>query len=473
MRWINSLSLLIIILIVLSATAIAESEVIIKPVKNQIMPNEQANYGVTITNNAAEKQRYSIYSFVQGWNVDPSPLRDKIIELRPGKSHSTNILAQPLEDFPPGIYYVSVTIESDLGERYTKPLKVYLSPEEPIDYLPTIKVTVDMDEKITPKEAVPIKLFLENRNPLDLTGMQVKIQSDIPEFVKEGNVDLLPLEKKTVEFTIIPNEFQQPKEYTLFFVFERGGQTIKVVEKNIEIVTLVPSFVTGVEEETVFLKKFTALTVTNPGNVLNTQEVTLPVSFWNSLFTSESDVKIDQNGQRVIFWEISLAPNESKTFNFTTNYRILFYILIVALIFICFYLYTRSPVSVSKTATTTGSGSEGTLSEIKITLEVKNKSRRPLKEITITDYVPEIANVEKSLRLGTLQPKSIQHTKKGTKVVWSLAEIDSNEHRLITYKVRAKLNILGTFSLPRAILGYSKGKGKKRKSYSNIFRLSA
>jgi len=127
---------------------------------------------------------------------------------------------------------------------------------------------------------------------------------------------------------------------------------------------------------------------------------------------------------------------------------------------------------VTKEAQTTKGGEES-LSQIKVTLEVKNKTKKPLKNVTITDKVPGIANVENSLELGTLRPKEVKHTKKGTKVVWNLAELDANEHRLITYKVKAKLNIVGTFSLPRAEVEYAIRGKKKGKAYSNIFRLSS
>ena len=130
----------------------------------------------------------------------------------------------------------------------------------------------------------------------------------------------------------------------------------------------------------------------------------------------------------------------------------------------------RSPVSLRKTAITTKKDGEGILSEIKVTIEVKNTSSKAIKDVHITDFVPAIANVKKSLELGTLQPKAVHHTKKHTRVIWSLAELDVHEHRLITYKIKAKLNILGTFRLPRATLEYKRGR-KRRKSYSNIFNL--
>jgi hypothetical protein len=129
-------------------------------------------------------------------------------------------------------------------------------------------------------------------------------------------------------------------------------------------------------------------------------------------------------------------------------------------------------VVITKKATTTKSPESGSLSQIKITLEVSNKSRHPLKGILISDLVPTIANVERGLELGTLKPKEIKQTRQGTKVIWSLAELDAHEHRIMTYKVRSKLNILGTFSLPRAVVEYHVGK-RKRKAYSSVFKVSS
>lgn len=468
------LSAAVVLLFLFSAMAWADSGVVLTTIKNEVSVGGQAKFSLKITNTAEEKQRYTVYSFQsgQGWNVDPSPLSDKIIEIYPGKSYTTTIIAQPLEDFSPGIYYVHITIESDTGERHNKALKIYLSPEKPIDYLPSIRAALDMDEKINPKEPVSVKLFLENRNPLDLADLKIKIQSDMPEFTKEVSVNLPPLEKKTVEFTINPNPYQQPKKYTLFFVFEHLGEVAKVMEKKIEIVSLLPPFIMEVEEEAVYFKIFKQLTIRNDGNVLNTQDVKLPTSFVESLFTS-SDGKVKKiDGQRYLVWEVSLSPNESSIINLIVNYRILFYILAILIIFAGFYFYVQSSIAVNKSATTTKSDDEGALSEIKITLEVKNKSKRPIKDVMITDIVPGIANVEKGLELGTLKPKEVKHTKRGTKVIWSLAELDTHEQRLITYKVKAKLNIVGMFSLPRAVVEYArKGRRKRKKAYSNVFRL--
>lgn len=467
------LIILISILCVNLSVAAVSSSVKATPIKNQISLGEVAEYRLTIDNKANQEQRYSVFSFTsgQGWNVDPYPLRDKVIVLPPRTSYSTTIRAQPLEKFTPGIYYISISVESTLGERYEESLKVYLGPEKPIDYLPTIRVSLEMDDKINPQESVSAKLFIENRNPLNLSNLVVKIQSEIREFSKEIPVNLPSLAKKTVEFTLTPSKFQQPKDYKLFFVFEHKGDVIKILEKEISIVTLLPPFEIEVSDQTNLLKTSTTLKVNNPGNVLNAQEVKYPVSFLQALFTQSNAETRVEDKQRFLIWQLELKPNESVDLNYVTNYRLLFYLLMVAAILLCLYYYVKSPVILKKKAVTVKSGEDGALSEIKITLELKNKSKSLLQQIEVIDVVPAIANVEKSLELGTVKPKEIRHSKKGTKVVWSLAECDAQEHRLITYKIRAKLNILGTFSLPRATAIYSTKRGRKRKAYSNLFKL--
>ncbi|MBU0470402.1 MAG: hypothetical protein KKA62_03200 [Nanoarchaeota archaeon] len=475
MRFKKFLLISIIILSIFSVLAIADSAITINPIDNEITKKEQATFSLEIKNLESGKQKYNIYSLQSGigWNVDPSPLKDKVIELGAGKSYVTTIVAHPLEDLPPGIYYVYLTIQGSLGEKYERALKIYLGPDGPVSYLPTIKATVDMDEKIDPNEPVSIKLFLENRNALNLTDLYVKIQSDIPEFVQEARVDLPPLEQKTLEFGIIPNSFQQPKDYTLFFVFEHAGETVKIIEKNINVIIILSDFSVEKTEEKVFLKSFETLTIKNDGNVENTQIVKVPVSLLGGLLSSSTGKVVSENGQRYLAWEVSLNPNETMTLNYVLNYRLLFYLLLTLLLFLGFYFYVQSPLGVSKTAVTTKSGDSGALSEIKITIEIKNHSKKPIKEVNIIDTVPGIGNVEKTLELGTLKPQEIKHTKMGTKVIWSLAELDAHEQRLITYKMKAKLNILGTFSLPRSVVEFKKRKNKTGRAYSNIFRISS
>lgn len=478
MLWKRFLFLSLLVVFAFSFLCLAESTINVTAVKNEITTAEEAKFSLTIVNNRGVPQEYSIYSLQsgEGWDVAPYPLDDKIIRLAAGQSYTTTIIARlpekNKEKFSPGIYFVHLTVQSDLGESYTEALKIYLRSEGIVDYLPSIKVTVDMDEKINPQNPLSIKLFLENKNKLNLKDLKIKIQSDMPEFVKEVVVDLQPLEKKTVEFAVEPNDFQQPGDYVLFFVFERAGETVKIIEKRVEIVSLMSEFTVDVSKEERFLKIFRTLTITNGGNIRNTQTVKLPATFLESLFTGGgADVK-SESGNRYLTWEKTLNPNETTTLTAVTNYRIPVYVLIIILLFAGFYFIVQSPLSIRKTAVTVSSGEGGALSEIKVTLEVANRSKKPVKEISVIDVIPGIANIEKNLDVGTLKPREVKHSKIGAKVFWSLAELDAHEQRLITYNIKAKLNILGTFSLPRAAVEFKKKSGRKGKAYSNVFRIS-
>ncbi len=466
--------LLVVSLLLLSAFAIAESDIIVSPIHNQISLDGQASYEVEITNKADQTRRYSIYSLQsgQGWNIDPSPLKDKIIEVGPKKSYKTKIIVTPLEQFSAGLYELSLSIDSDYGESYSPSLKVFIGADSPQDYLPSIKETLDMDEKLTPGEAVSIKLFLQNKNPLNMKDLVIRMESEMKEFRKEVTVDLPPLQRKTVEFTATPSKHQQPKEYVVFFIFEHKGQQVKVIPKRVEVLESTPVFKKELSGSGKLLKYDNILTVTNEGNVKHTQKVLHPATFWQALFSFGADgVEVSDDG-RFLMWEVELGPNESKELPFTTNYRVIIYLAVLIAGLIIFYFAVRSLVEVKKKAVTINTADDGTLSALKVTLEVRNKSKKAVTHVSVTDFVPAIANVEKSLELGTLKPKEIRHTKKGTKVSWAMAELDAHEHRLITYKVKAKLNILGTFSLPRATVEFKTKKGKAaKKAYSNLFKL--
>jgi len=458
-----------------SSLVLADSKVESKALVNSILPGEQASFELSIINNALESQSYTVISYAsgKGWNLDPSPLSDKVIEdISPNEKYVTKIIVNPLEDFEPGIYYVSVQIESDLGESYNVPLKIYVGTDTPVEYMPSVSLDVSLDELINPGDSQNLVIHLENRNPLNLTDLTLEIQSDLEGLNTVMGAGLESLGSKTLSFTAETEEFQQPKDYYLFLLLKRGEETIKIVEGGFTVSSLTPQFGSNVVSDVVFLKKFQTIILQNSGNVENTQEYFYPVSNFNALFL-KSDVDIVSiDGQKNLKFEETLSPGESVYFVVEYNYRVLFYIALFFVLFILFYYVVRSPLSLHKGAVTT-TGKEGALHEIKIALEIKNKTKKEIKNVKVIDVIPGIANLEKHLDLGTLKHSKVISTKKGTKIEWHISEIEPLEHRIITYKIKTKLNVIGDFKLPRAIAEFSKKKGKLRKSYSNSFRLDA
>ncbi|MBR9683888.1 hypothetical protein GOV03_05105 [Candidatus Woesearchaeota archaeon] len=468
MRW-KLISVLIVILL-LAPLALAGSDVEVTPIKNSITLTETALFELSITNYAEEKQRYSIFSFVQGWDIEPLPLKDKIIEVYPLQTKTTTIKVKPTEAFGPGLYNLALNVESDMGEKYAEILPVYLNPDKPLGYLPAIKVVIGMNERMDPREPQSIRVLLQNKNPLDLTDLVIKLQSDLAEFNKETSVHLPSLDKKNIEFVITPDPYQKPGKYFLFFSLEKGGDSIKVVPREIEILALTPPFEMDVVQDKAFLKTTNNLLIKNIGNVENTQGVKFPVSLWENIFIQSTAKTIKEDGQRYLSWELTLAPEETTTVLAVKNYRYPFYILFIVLAALLVYLYFRSPISLVKKVTQ--AKQDATLSELKITLDLKSLIKKPLKNVEVIDLVPGIADIEKSLQLGTLKPHEVKHTRKGTLVKWKLGEIDPKEHRVITYKIKSKLRIIGALKLPRAKARFG-AKKKKKIAYSNACKISS
>ena len=465
------------LLVVMSSAVFAvNSEVSIVTVENNIAPEESAEFTLHITNNADVAQSFTVYSFssAQGWNVDPSPLSDKVIEeLAPGENFETTILASPNKDLDPGIYYLTLEVDGDQEDTQDVSLKVYLGvSDEDAQYLPSITAEVELDSEIDPREVQTVYLNMKNGNSRNLSDLILKVQSELEEFTLDVPVALEPLEFKTHEFTVTIDQYSQAKEYTVYFVFELNGETVKVVEKSFEIPAVVSDFAWTLTEEKEFLKRSQTFLVSNEGNVENSQEFRYAIGTIDSLFVSTEARVLREEGQQFLVWDLQLGPGDSTELIAVYSYRIVFYLLIAFLILVVFYYIVRLPVSIRKKALIVVGNSDG-LSEIKVLLEIKNKRKYPVKDVSIVDFVPGIANVEKNIELGTLHPHKVHSGTAGNKIEWQLSELDGLEQRIISYKIKAKLNILGPFRLPRAFVQFVGKKGKVQKAFSNMFRIDA
>jgi len=464
----------VILSVLLVSSVLAYSEVNIISKENEISFGEKAIFDVSITNHEPVSQDYSFYSTsFYDWNVDTSP-PDTLLSVSPNATSSIDVCVSPYERLDPGIYLVPLTVETSQGGSYTKNMKVYLGAQKPMEYQPSILTSVDIKGKIDPREVQSIRVFLQNQNQLNYTNLTISIKSDLEEFEKEQTVELKPYESKTVEFAVTPDPYTQPKDYYLFFALKRGDQVIKTFDQKIEIIPLTPEFDRKIQQEEKFLKTTSVITLTNNGNVRNQQAAKIRMGFFKDLVTStEPDAYAmkDDEGRRYIAWDLELGVGESATVTMVTSYRIPVIILIILIILIVFYLIYKSPVRITKSASNVVMH-EGGVSALKITLVVRNVGKKPIKDVEVFDTAPSIASIEKDVEVGTLKPTDILRNKKGGILLkWKISELEGKEERLITYKIKSKLDIVGTILLPRARVKFKTKKGQERTSYSNTYRV--
>ena len=142
------------------------------------------------------------------------------------------------------------------------------------------------------------------------------------------------------------------------------------------------------------------------------------------------------------------------------------------LLSIIFYFSYRSSIVIRKIASNIEK-LEGGISELKIVINIKNRGNKPLRDITIIDKIPNIADVEKELYIGTLQPvKILKHENKGSIVKWIIDDLGAGEERVISYRIKSRLSILGDFNLPSTSVRF-KFRGKDKLSKSNLLTISS
>lgn len=467
--------LLLPILFILTAAIVSAANytVEVTSIRDNIKIDETAQFLVIITNELKTIKNIRIYSPEVEWSIPP-----QTIKAYPETETSIKLIITPTKYIGPGMYGIKINFKEEGTDELVERI-VFVNVKPPGEavggYVPSVDMDVRMGEEIDPREPVIITIVLKNQNVLNLTDLKIRIRSDLEAFNIEQEVQLSPLEEKGIELTYELDPLQEPGSYKLSFEVLKGKKVIEsAAPKTIEIISFTPDFKEEIEKTSTFFKTVTAITYTSQSNVKDSQLIKIPTGLLKRLFTltdPESRL-VKEAGKRYFVIDLELDPGQAKTIYITTNYRILFYVAIVVIIGLIIYFMFKSPVRIRKGVSDVKM-KEGGISEVKVMLEITNASKRPIKNITIVDYVPNISEISKEFVEGTLKPtRVLKHEKKGTILKWELAEMAAGEDRLVSYDIISKLSILGNFRLPRAKVVF-KRKGKEIHVYSNSLGVSA
>jgi hypothetical protein len=459
-----------VLLLILIAPAVhAAYGVVVTPIDVDILRNESATYEVSISNFDASPADFQIFTIDPNWNVKLEPLN---LVVMPESQKSVKLSLRPSSTANPGTQGVNVNFRNlDTGEVQRKTLlltmRQYGVPDK--EYAPTVALDILVPYDIDPREPVPLRLQVRNRNPLNITNLTILVGAT--HFETTSSMTLAPLSERTKDITgIMLDPRTSPGEGELRVQLIYNGEVVNQLARNYRIkeYTEIREQVT---QDAFFFKTAKTITIMNNGNIQNTAVVTVPTSLVKSLFVSsslpyENEVR---DGQRVLLWRIPLGAEETREFGYTENYRILVLLVLLALLGVVLYIMLRSPVVALKEAVAIAH-TEG-VSDIKVRVFVKNRSAKLIQGIQVTDRVPSLAEVLKTQSPGSIAPTKIAVSdKQGTLLRWDLEVLEPFEERILTYQVKSKLKIIGRMKLPNARIRYTVG-GKERAVYSNNIEL--
>ncbi|MFO7710182.1 MAG: hypothetical protein R6V53_00275 [Candidatus Woesearchaeota archaeon] len=473
--------LLMLVMAVQAVEPVMQEDFVVesKPVQNKVFMNETAVFELNITNNMEDDVDYLIYSGDVEWLLSTDPSEDRHKQVPAQSSEPVTLNIRPSVQFLPSLYGVSVKVKNlETQEVVTKEVLVQIRGR-PDDlhgqYLPAIDAEVRMPEKVDPRKPLNISLRLSNKNRLDLDTVTIVFESNL--INKEYETSLKELEDKTLHYSLNLDSMLSPQtdvlKTELITNVENETFEFKAPTFRYEIISY--GEVDVVEDiDSSFLKKDVLVDIENTGNVPREYVYSFPHSFFKTIFIStnpDSEVK-RVNGTLKHVWSGTLAKEESRQVQIVTNYRPVLYLAIAALLGVVLYYLLRSPIVLQKNAAVLGKA-EGGVSELAIQIHVKNRSNKKFYDVEIKDKVPNLLSVKQEFDLGTLQPsKILKHDKRGTIIKWNVDELDSYEERILSYKVHAKLSILGDFSLPQTAVKFKKERiGRYNYAHSNVYRM--
>ncbi len=463
------------LLIVSFASALSEFSVSYEAVKDKVVYREPAEFYISIENNQNFNDNFKIsFGINPKWSAQIIPPKDSSITIASGITREIRVLIMPVSEMSPSLYKIPVIVKSvktNLLEKIYVP--IYLkSGVLTGDYPPTVTANVDMPDKVDPRETASIMIDLRNRNILNITEMKIKLSSIV--INHETETSLGPLEEKTIIVTYSFDPREPPKKDTVTLNLYVNGESIRTIENMPVEIIAYSDIIESSESEKSFLKTEKKITYTNDGNVRNQETLKIEMGFFEDIVTSTKPktyvLKEDEKRYRAI--DVDLKPGAEIEVMVVKSFRLLTGILTAAIILTILYFIFRSSIVVRKQAVILNT-KEGGIIEMKVLMNVRNRTPNPIKNVVIIDRVPNIADIQKEFQIGTLKPdKIVSHEKSGNLIKWNINVLEKYEERIITYKIKSKLGILGEFKLPTAVIRYENEKGKDVITHSNSVGLS-
>lgn len=423
------------------------------PIKDKIVVDEIAEFNVTVINNLDTEEEFTIkkagYPF---WDMYTKPLQNPITLKVPAfGSSSIRLFVDPLYITSVDTYTLDLmAVLERTSEQQKAPITIGIKSTEPLigGYVPTVITSASISpEKIDPRHGFTIRIVLSNQNVIDYQNLTVKIESSL--FKDELHVPLGPKDDKTLEIAKKLDDMTVPqRDSFVVAVFRDERLIVNPIVAEFEVVEYAVEEEIPKQESFLKIRRGIRLTSNNPSYHGKIKIEATPLK---SLFLTSSPkaMSVKEDGRQYLVWDIKLSGNDTTVYTFE-NYRPILIIAMSIIAALVLYFLLRSPIIVKKGIANIGV-TEGGVSEAKVVIRVKNRSGKQISGIEIADNLPHIAHVEKELSIGSMQPHAVlAHPKKGVMIKWSIEALEPGDERVLSYKMKSRLAILGEFNLPAA-----------------------
>ena len=443
-----------VFLLLINVAYAASFDVKVTPIKDKIVVDEVAEFNINVQNNLDTSEEFTIkksgYPF---WDMYTEPLQSPItLKIAAKSSSSIKLLVRPLYITSVDTYNLDAAVVlARTGEEQPAPITIGIKSTQPLigGYIPTVLASTSISpEKIDPRGQISIRIVLNNQNPINYTNLIVRIESNL--FKDAINTPLGPKEDKTIEVTKKLDDMTLPQQDRMVIAVLKDDRIIvNPSVKEFSVIEYSTQQDIPKEESFLKIKRGVKVVSNNPDYKGIIKIETSPLkNLFLTTYPRASTAK--ENGKQYLVWNVELGQDRTMSVWTTENYRPIVVMILVVIASVALYFMFRGPIVVRKGIASVGM-SEGGISEAKVVVRVKNRSANQLTNIEVIDHVPHIAHVEKELSIGSMQPHAIlRHPKRGVIIKWTIETLEPGDERVLSYRMKSRLSILGEFNLPHA-----------------------
>jgi hypothetical protein len=211
------------------------------------------------------------------------------------------------------------------------------------------------------------------------------------------------------------------------------------------------------------LSKEVTMSAINTGNKRETAVLESSGMSYLALYSFERQPdSIAYDGMKKTFtWTCNLAPAASCSVSYRVEYWLLL-VTAIAAIGIIYVVYSIVEQPEIKKKLIKVHDREHT-----VHITIKNRSRKALHEVHVVDIIPDIVSVIPNSFSPSIKPVS-KGKRGGTEIVWTFAKLEPKEERVLTYKIRPLVMLMGNVRLPKARIYAVDALGKKYRAESAV-----
>ncbi len=462
-----------IVSLLVSISIVFASGVDVMPSKASVVgyTTETQSVDMVVKNSQDKTDTFTLSVFPSKFEKVTADLDSFIMMLTSGEEKTVKLtFSMPIDADPQSISF-EVTAKSTSNEAVLDTKNVILSIQRLTSvYIPSI--TLDK-YSLNPGEEVKInvKVFnleetLSGKNFLKITvkkGTNVVAAFDesLDSIGAKSSIDVVK------SFTL--DNYAAPGSYAVETELrDASGQLKHSKSDNFQVNTITQPPTEYMTKDTSYNVLFSSATIRiwNSGNIdLPAFTVTESIPrFAQSLFDPDMEpVTIDSSVSRVVYtWSVPvLAPGTGYTISYKIAlWRIWLTVGVIGVTGYGAYRWLSKP-KLGKAVRHEGEITKG--KEIIVLLEAKNRALHEIKDVELVDIAPQIVRVVD--RFDTLRPKA-KRVPGGTELRYYLGVMKPGEERVVTYRVRPVVDIIGHLNLPSAQMFFLDRHKMKRMSVS-------